>query len=123
MNLIGLLILWVIVSVPVYFAGKAIRGGNAGFGQAMGATLGGVIVYYIVYLIVAYFVGSVIGPPANALALILGLVAWLAVFRASFHTSWLGAIGIVFVAWLILLVLDFLLIAIFNVPFPKFYPF
>jgi len=121
--LVGLVILWVIVSIPVYFAGKAIKGGNAGFGQAMGATLGGVIVYWIVFLVVAYFVGSVIGPPADALALILGLVAWLGVFRAAFHTSWLGAIGIVFVAWLILLVLDFLLVVIFNAPFPKFYPF
>ncbi|HUK79319.1 MAG TPA: hypothetical protein VLU91_01490 [Nitrososphaerales archaeon] len=121
--LVGLVILWVIVSIPVYFAGKAIKGGNAGFGQAMGATLGGVIVYWIVFLVVAYFVGSVIGPPADALALIIGLVAWLGIFRAAFHTSWLGAIGIVFVAWLILLVLDFLLVAIFNAPFPKFYPF
>ena len=121
--LLGLIILWIIISIPVYFAGKAIKGGNAGYGQAMGATLGGVIVYYIVYLVVAYFLGSVIGAPADALALILGLIAWLAVFRASFHTSWIGAIGIVFVAWLILLVLDFLLIAAFNVAFPKFYPF
>ena len=111
------------MSIPVYFAGKAIRGRNAGFGQAMGATLGGVVVYYVVYVIVAYFVGSVIGPSADALALILGLIAWLAVFRASFHTSWLGAIGIVFLAWLILLVLDFVLLAAFNVPFPRFYPF
>ena len=123
MYLIGLVILWVIVSIPVYFAGKAIKGGNAGLGQAMGATLGGVIAYSIVFLIVAYFVGSVIGPSADALALILGFVAWLAVFRASFRTSWLGAIGIVFVAWLILLVLDFILVAVFSVPFPKFYPF
>jgi hypothetical protein len=121
--LIGLVILWVIVSIPVYFAGKAIKGGNAGLGQAMGATLGGVIAYSIVFLIVAYFVGSVIGPSADALALILGFVAWLAVFRASFRTSWLGAIGIVFVAWLILLVLDFIFVVIFSVPFPKFYPF
>ena len=123
MYLIGLVILWVVISVPVYFAGKAIKGGNAGFGQAMGATLGGVIVYYIVYLIVAFFLGSVIGPSADVLALLLGLIAWLAVFRASFHTSWIGAIGIVFVAWLFLLVLDLLLVAAFNVPFPKFYPF
>ena len=121
--LIGLIILWIVISVPVYFAGKAIKGGNAGFGQAMGATLGGVIVYYVVFLVVAYFLGSVIGPAADALALILGLIAWLAVFRSSFHTSWLGAIGIVFLAWLILLVLDLLLVAVFGVPFPKFYPF
>jgi hypothetical protein len=83
-----------------------------------------VLVYYIVYFVVAYFLGVVIGSaPADALALILGLVAWLAVYRGTFHTSWLGAIGIVVIAWLILLVLDFLLIAAFGVKFPDFFPF
>jgi len=120
---IGLLVLWIVVSVPVYFAGRAIKGRNAGFGQAMGATLGGVIVYYLVFILVAFFLGAVIGPSANVLALLLGLIAWLAVFKGAFHTSWLGAIGIVVIAWLILLVLDFLLIAAFNVKFPNFYPF
>ena len=123
MYLIGLIVLWVVISIPVYFAGKAIKGRNAGFGQAMWATLGGVVVYYIVYFVVAFFLGAVIGPSADALALILGLIAWLAVFRLTFRTSWLGAIGIVVIAWLILLVLDFLLIAAFGVKFPDFFPF
>lgn len=123
-DLIGLIILWIVISVPVYFAGKAVKAGNARFGQAMGATLGGVIVYVVVYFIVSFFLGSVIGSAAgDALALILGLIAWLAVYRASFHTSWLGAIGIVVIAWLILLVLDFILVAAFGVKFPSFYPF
>ena len=107
----------------MYFAGRAIKGRNAGFGQAMGATLGGVIVYYVVFVFVAFFLGAVIGPSADVIALILGLVAWLAVFRGVFHTSWLGAIGIVVIAWLILLVLDFILIAAFNVKFPNFFPY
>ena len=89
----------------------------------MGATLGGVVVYYVVYLAVAFFLGAVMGPSADVLALIFGLIAWLAVFRAAFNTSWLGAIGIVVIAWLILLVLDFVLIAAFNVKFPNFFPF
>jgi len=89
----------------------------------MGATLGGVIVYYLVFIVVAFFLGAVIGPSADAVALILGLIAWLAVFRGAFHTSWLGAIGIVAIAWLILLVLDFIFVAVFNVKFPNFFPF
>jgi len=123
-DLVGLVILWVVISIPVYFAGKAIKGGNAGFGQAMGATLGGVVVYVVVYFVVSFFLGAVVGSAtADALALILGLISWLAVYRGTFHTSWLGAIGIVVIAWLILLVLDFLLVAAFNVKFPNFYPF
>jgi len=121
--LIGLIILWIVVSIPVYFAGRAIKGRSAGFGQAMAATLGGVIVYYLVFIVVAFFLGAVIGPSADILALLLGLLAWLAVFREAFHASWLGAIGIVVIAWLILLVLDFILIAAFNVKFPNFFPF
>jgi hypothetical protein len=121
--LIGLVVLWIVISIPVYFAGKAIKGGNAGFGQAMWATLGGVVVYYIVYFVIAFFLGAVIGSSADVIALILGLIAWLAVFRGTFHTSWLGAIGIVVIAWLILLVLDFLLVAAFGVKFPDFFPF
>jgi hypothetical protein len=89
----------------------------------MGATLGGVIVYYIVYFVVAFFLGAVIGAPAGVFALILGFLAWLAVFRGSFHTGWLGAVGIVVLAWLILLVLDFILVAAVGVSFPNFFPF
>jgi hypothetical protein len=121
--LIGLIILWFIVSIPVYFAGKLLKGGRASFGNALGATLGGVVVYFVVVFIIGYFLTAVIGSAAGALALVLGLLAWLAVYRSAFHTSWLGAVGIVIVAWLILLVLDFLLRTTFGVSFPDFFPF
>ena len=121
--LIGLLVLWFVVSIPVYFAGKAVKAGRASIGEAMGATLGGVIAYYIVFFVVAYFLGAVIGSSAAAIALILGLIVWLAVFKSAFHTSWIGAIGIVVLAWIILLILDFILHAIFGVSFPNFFPF
>ena len=107
----------------MYFAGKVVKGGEAHFGEAMAATLGGVVVYYIVYFVVAIALGAVIGPPAGAMALLLGLVAWLAVFKGSFQTSWLGAVGIVVVSWIFLMVLDLLLVVIFGVKFPSFYPF
>jgi hypothetical protein len=120
---VGLAVLWVVVSVPVYFAGKLVKGGNATFGDAMGATLGGVVVYYVVYFLVAFALGAVIGSPAVAIALLLGFLGWLAVFRNAFDTSWLGAVGIAVLAWLILLVLDVILVGIFGVRFPDFYPF
>jgi hypothetical protein len=120
---VGLIILWIVVSIPVYFAGKAVKGRNANYLEAMVATLGGVVVYYLVFFIVAFFLGAVIGSPAGVVALLLGFIAWLAVFRAAFHTSWLGAVGIVLIAWLILLLLDFLLVVVFGVSFPNFFPF
>ena len=121
---VGLFILWIVASIPVYFSGKMVKGERAGFGVAMRATLLGVIAYYVVFFIVALPLGAVIGPSANAIGLVLGLLAWLAVFKGSFRTSWLGAVGIVVLAWVILLIIDFVLVAFFgNVKFPDFFPF
>lgn len=121
--LVTLVILWIIVSIPVYFAGKAVTGGKASFGQAMGATLGGGLAYFIVYYGVVIFLGSVLGSSTTLLALILGIIVWLAVYRASFETGWIGALGIVIVAWLILFILDFLLVQFFGITYPDFIPF
>jgi hypothetical protein len=121
--LVGLVVLWVVVSIPVYFAGKLVKGERASFGNAMGATLGGVVVYYVVYFVVAFTLGAFLGSAAGVMALVLGFLAWLAVFRSAFHTSWFGAVGIVVLAWIILLVLDVILVAIFGVRFPDFFPF
>lgn len=121
--IVGLLVLWIVVSIPVYFAGKVVKKGRASFGEAMAATLGGVVVYYIVFFVVSVALGAVVGPSAGVIALVLGFLAWLAVFRGSFHTSWLGAVGIVVLAWIILTVIDFILVLIFGVKFPDFFPF
>src|SRR5438132_4515016 len=113
---VALIILWIIISIPVYFAGKLITAGKANFGQAMGATLGGGLVYFIVFYGVAFFLGALLGPSsATILGFILALIAWLAIYRASFETSWIGALGIVFVAWIVLIILDLLLTRAFGV--------
>lgn len=121
--LVGLLFLWAMVSVPVYFAGRAVKGKEAAFGDAMGATLGGMIAYYLVYFLVAYFLGAVVSSGAGVIALLMGLLAWLAVFRSAYRTTWSGAVAIVLVAWVILLAMDFVLVALFGVKFPDFFPF
>ena len=123
MFIVGLVILWAIVSLPVYFAGKAFTGGTAQIGQAMRATLGGVIAYFLVYFIVAFFLGAVVPSSANFFAPVLAFVAWLAVYRGVFRTSWFGALGIVGLAWIILLVFDFILVHTFGITFPDFFPF
>jgi hypothetical protein len=120
---IGLLILWVVISIPVYFAGKAITGGRSDFGDAMGATLGGAIAYFIVFFGVSYFLGAVIGASANVFALILAVIVWFAVYRTAFRTSWVKALGIVVLSWLILVILDFIVVHTFGVTFPDFFPF
>ncbi len=120
---LALIILWVIVSIPVYFAGKLVTTGESTFGDAMVATLGGGLVYFLVFYGLDFFLGALLGQSAVIFAFVLALLAWLAVYRASFDTSWFGALGIVVVAWLVLVILDAILIATLGVSLPKFYPF
>lgn len=121
--ILGLIILWIVISIPVYFAGKAFTKGKSTLGNAMAATLGGGLAYFIVYVIISFFLGAVIGSAANAFAIILAVLVWLGVFRATFDTTWIRAVGIVILSWLILIVLDFVMVHAFGVSFPDFFPF
>jgi hypothetical protein len=120
--LIGLIILWIIVSFPVYLAAKAVTGGKATYGEALGATLGGAIVYVVVLIGVSFFLGEVIGHyTAGVFALILAFIAWLAVYKASFETGWLGAIGIAILSAIIIYILNIILVTLFGVSIPAFF--
>ena len=119
----GLIVLWVLLSTPVYFAGKIIKGSIASIGDAMGATLGGTIVYFLVFYIVAISLNTLLGPAATVLGFDLAIIAWLVVYRGAFNTGWLGTLGIVIVSWLVLHILDLFLIQIFGASFPNFIPF
>lgn len=115
-GVIGLVILWVIASVPAYFAGKIVTGGKATFGEAMGATLGGAIVFFLVLILVTFFLSAVISTPvASAFALLLGFLSWLAVYRAAFDTGWLGAFGIAVLSLIIAVIIVAILAAVTGV--------
>jgi len=122
-TLVGLIILWIVVSIPVWLAGKAVTGGKASFGDAMLATLVGPIVYSIVLFLVALLLGVVIGSWAYILSLILALLAWIWVFKASFRTGWLQAIAIAILAWVIFIILSLVIGALFGIVYPSpFFP-
>ena len=122
-TIIGLIILWVVVSIPVWLAGKAVTGGKATFGEAMLATLFGPIVYAVTLIIVGYVLGSLIGSTAYVIALILALITWIWVYKASFRTGWLGAIAVAILAWIIFVVVSIIFGALFGIVIPgTFFP-
>jgi hypothetical protein len=123
LTLISLIILWIIVSIPVWLAGKAITGGKATFGDALLATLAGPIVYAIVTFLVDFSLSALIGSTAFVFGYILALIAWIWVFKASFETGWLKAILIAILAWVIFIVLSVIVGALFGVSYPSpFFP-
>ena len=121
-TIIGLIILWIVVSIPVWIAGKAITGGKGTFGEAMLATLFGPIVYVVTLILVDFFLGSFIGSSAYLIGLILAFIAWIWVYKASFKTGWLGGIAIAILAVIIFAVISIVLGALFGliVPAPFF---
>ncbi len=122
-TIIGLIILWIIVSIPVWLAGKAVTGGKATFGDAMIATLFGPIVYAVTLILIGFLLGSLIGSTAYIIALFLALIAWIWVYKASFKTGWLGGIAIAILAWIIFVVVSIIFGALFGVVVPgTFFP-
>jgi hypothetical protein len=123
--IIGLIIIWIIVSIPVYIAGKIVTAGESSLGDAMIATLFGPIVYAITLFIADFLLGSLIGSGGYIWALVIAFIAWVAVFRASFKTGWLGALAIAVLAILVFAVISilfgFLLGLMIPAPFfPRF---
>ena len=122
-TIISLLILWIIVSIPVWLAGKALTSGEASFGDALLATLAGPIVYAIVTFVVDFFLSAIIGSAAFVFGYILALIAWVWVYKASFGTGWLKAVLIALLAWVIFVVLSIVVGALFGVAYPApFFP-
>lgn len=117
--LVGFIILWIVVSLPVYFASKIVTGGRSSLGGAMVATLAGPVVFYLVYFLVAFFLAAAgVHALALAAAFLLGFLAWIWVYKAVFNTGWLGAFGIALLAALVYLVLDAIFLSVFKLSFP-----
>jgi hypothetical protein len=122
-TIVGLIILWIIVSIPVWLAGKAVTGGKATFGEAMLATLFGPIVYAITLIVVDFLLGGLIGSAGYIIALILAFIGWIWVYKASFKTGWLGGIAIAILAVIIFAVISIIFGVLFGLAVPApFFP-
>jgi hypothetical protein len=119
--IIGLVIVWIIVSIPAYLAGKVVTAGRSTFGEAMLATLFGAIVYAVTLFVVDFFLKAIIGAPAYVFALILAFIAWIWVFKASFRTGWLGGFGIAVLSVIVFYILSLIVGALFHSIIPAQY--
>ena len=122
-TIIGLVIVWIVISIPAWLAGKAITGGKSTFGDAMVATLFGPIVYVVILVVVDYFLGTTVGSWGFVIALLLAFIGWIWVYKSSFGTSWLGGLGIAVLAVIVFAVMSVILGALFGIVVPaSFFP-
>lgn len=110
--IISLVIIWAIVSVPVWISAKILTSGRARFGRAMLVTAAGPIVYALVLAISTNFLSLAIGnrsPIIVSIGLVLAFLAWIYVFKRGFETGWLRGAGIALLAIIVFVIIGIII--------------
>jgi hypothetical protein len=106
--IVSILIIWALVSIPVWISAKILILGRAKFGRAMLVTAVGPIVYSVVFFISTSLVSFL--PIAsnsfslNWLALAVAFIAWIYVIKKGFKTGWIRAVGISILAIIVFVI-------------------
>jgi hypothetical protein len=99
--IISLVIIWAIVSIPVWTSAKILTSRRASFGRAMLVTATGPIVYALVLIVSVNLLSLTIGnrsPLITSIGLVLAFLAWIYVFKRGFKTGWIRGVGIALLA-------------------------
>lgn len=109
--IIGLLVLWVLVSIPVWIAAKILTLGKARFTRAMLVTAVGPIIYAVVFFVSIAVLSVAFGDSGLLviLAFIIAFIAWIGVFKKGFETGWLRAFGIAVLATVVFAVMGIII--------------
>ncbi|HKX82511.1 MAG TPA: hypothetical protein VJL54_09680 [Nitrososphaera sp.] len=109
--LIGLLVLWVLVSIPVWIAAKVLTLGKARFTRAMLVTAVGPVVYAVVFFVSMAVLSVAFGESGLlvAIAFLIAFVAWIGVFKKGFETGWLRAFAIAVLATIVFAVIGIII--------------
>ncbi len=118
--LIGLIVLWILVSIPVWIAAKVLTLGRAKFTRAMLVTAIGPIIYAVVLFVSTVVLSLAFGENTwlGALAFIIAFIAWIGVFKKGFDTGWLRALGIAILATVVFVVLGIVITLVMQLIAP-----
>ena len=118
--IVGLIAMWIIVTIPVWIAAKVLTLGKAKFTRAMLVTAVGPIVYAIVFFIsVAVLTVALGGQTIPAIiAFIIAFIAWIGVFKKGFETGWIRALAIAVLATVVFAVIGILITLIMQAIVP-----
>jgi hypothetical protein len=118
--IVGLIALWIIVTVPVWIAAKILTLGKARFTRAMLVTAVGPIVYAIVFFVSAAVLTIALGDPVlpAVIAFIIAFIAWIGVFKKGFDTGWLRALAIAILAIVVFAIIGAIITLIMQAVVP-----
>jgi hypothetical protein len=104
----SLVIIWAIVSIPVWISAKIFLSCRASFGRAMLVTAIGPIVYAVILIVSTTIISLAIENRLSlitSLGVILAFLAWIYVFKRGFETGWIRATAIAIVAILVFVII------------------
>ena len=123
LTIAGLVVLWIVVSIPVWFASKALTGVKASFAQASMATLAGPIVYFSAIFAFDLVIGTISGLVGLVFGYILALLTWIWTFRDDFKTGWIPAVQIAFLALTVFVTFSIIIGSVFGITYSwPFFP-
>jgi len=96
-GILGFVVLWVLISLSLYFASR-LTGVRTSFGSAMVTSLLAAIAFFLVDMIF-----SLIG--LHAIGVLLGIIAVLFVIKSRERIGWLHALGISVLTIIILVII------------------
>lgn len=119
--IIGLLVLWIIVSIPVWIAAKILTRGRVKFSRAMLVTALGPIIYAIVFFLFAALLTAIVRDSTVPIltGFIVAFIAWIGVFKKGFDTGWLRALGIAILAIIVFAVIGLIISFLIQLIVPE----
>jgi hypothetical protein len=117
-TIVSLVIIWAIISVPIWISAKILTSGRARFGRAMLVTAIGPIVYALVLIISTSFVSLALGNRLSLIMLlgvVLAFLAWIYVFKRGFETGWIRAAAIAVLAIIVFVVIGVVIALVTHV--------
>ena len=106
LGILGFIVLWVLISLSLYFASR-LTGVRTSFGSAMVTSLLAAIAFFLVDMIF-----SLIG--LHAIGVLLGIIAVLFVIKSRERIGWLHALGISVLTIIILVIILVVLSVLFG---------
>ena len=106
--IISHVIIWAIVSIPVWISAKILTSGRARFARAMLVTAAGPIVYALVLIISTRLLSLAIENRSSlimSVGLVLAFLAWIYVFKRGFETGWIRGAGIALLAIIVFVII------------------
>jgi hypothetical protein len=118
--IIGLIVMWIIVTIPVWIAAKVLTLGRAKFTRAMLVTAVGPIVYAIVFFVSVAALTVAFGDPTipAVIAFVIAFIAWIGVFKKGFDTGWIRALGIAILAIIVFAIIGVIITFIIQAIVP-----